>query len=188
MPDDATNNPAPDAGNDFPDVDATAAEFDALAARVKQLEDELAAEKSRVLRVMADFQNSQRRNQIDLRNAKLDGVVGGVHGIIPLIDHFDLALAQDPKSASAEQIIAGVKVIREEFIRVLARLGASIIAPAKGDEFTPGRHEAIMQMPDAGVSPGCIVMTMQPGFAMAHDGGERIIRAAKVAVAPNANA
>jgi molecular chaperone GrpE len=101
-----------------------------------------------------------------------------------VIDHFDIALTQDPARASAQQIMDGVRVIREELIRALARHGVSMICPAPNDEFQPGRHEAIMQQPAEGVEPGCIAACYQPGYALREGDVERIIRAAKVAVAP----
>jgi molecular chaperone GrpE len=168
----------------FPDVDAAAAEFDALQARVKAAEDELANEKARVLRVMADYQNYQRRAYTNEQNARIEGTIKAIMNIVPLIDHFDQALVQDPKTSSAEQVLQGVRLIKDEFIRGLARFNVAIISPAANDEFQPGRHEAVMQMTGDGVDPGRVVMTMQPGFGMLTETGERILRAAKVAVAP----
>ena len=74
----------------------------------------------------------------------------------------------------------GVRVIREEFIKALTRLGVRLIEPAPGDEFRPGQHEAIMQQGAEGVRSGHVAMCFQPGYAL----GEQIIRAAKVGVAP----
>lgn len=168
----------------FPDVDAAAEEFDSLQAKVKQLEEELATEKSRALRAMADFQNYQRRAYNNEQNARIEGTIKAIMNIVPLIDHFDHALAQDPSNSSAQQVLAGVRLIKEEFIRGLTKFNVSLIAPAANDEFQPGRHEAVMQMPGEGVEPGRVVMTLQPGFGMQTEMGERVLRAAKVSVAP----
>ncbi len=148
--------------------------------RLRAMQSELDEARNRNVRMLADYQNYQRRALQNELAAKADGVSSVVRSIVSVVDHFDLALAQDPSKASAEQIITGVRVIREELVRALAQHGVVLIAPAKGDEFTPGRHEAIMQQPAEGVAPGHVVSTFQPGFAL----GERILRPAKVAIAP----
>jgi len=154
--------------------------------RIAELEAQLAEANSRALRVMADFQNYQRRSLQNEAQAKAFGVAGVVERIITVLDHFDMAINQDASKASAEQIIAGVRVIREELLKVLQQHGVTLVNPAPNDEFTPGSHEAIMQQSADGVEPGRIVQTFQPGYAMNYSGVERMIRPAKVVVAPNA--
>ena len=107
-------------------------------------------------------------------------VRGVVSGLIPLIDQFELALIQDPTKASVDSLTAGVRMIRDEFVRTLSNYGVSAIAPQVGDEFRPGDHEAMMQMPAEGVAPGHISMVMNTGYKL----GERVVRPAKVGVAP----
>lgn len=135
---------------------------------------------NRALRVMADMQNFQRRaglNEREARDAALRGVVGS---LIPLIDQFEIALSQDPASVPSEAVVRGVGIIRDEFLRTLAGYGVSPIAPRVGEEFQPGDHEAMMQLPAEGVRPGCISMVMNTGYKL----GDRVVRPAKVGVAP----
>ena len=135
---------------------------------------------SRLLRAAADHQNYQRRAAINEREAREMATRGVVSSLIPLIDQFELALSQDPAKVPAETIAMGVKMIRDEFLRVLAAYGVSPIAPEIGDEFNPGPHEAMMQQPAEGVEPGHISMVMSTGYKL----GERVVRPAKVGVAP----
>ena len=48
----------------------------------------------------------------------------------------------------------------------------------KGEAFDPQLHEAIVQIPTAGVTANTVADVIEPGYAL----GERLIRAAKVAV------
>lgn len=153
-----------------------------LQQRIAQLEGEVLEANQRYLRALADFKNFQNRANLNEQVARQSGISSVVTHVASVIDHFDLALNQDTSKASAQQIVDGVKVIREELLRAMQRVGVQIINPQPNDDFTPGTHEAIMQMPMEGVEPGKIARTFQPGFAM----GERLIRPAKVAVAPNA--
>ncbi|HRC13001.1 MAG TPA: nucleotide exchange factor GrpE, partial [Dermatophilaceae bacterium] len=53
---------------------------------------------------------------------------------------------------------------------------------AAGDEFDPNHHEALMRMESdlpEGTTATTVVQVLQPGYRM----GERIVRAARVAVA-----
>lgn len=160
-----------------------------LQAKVTKLEQDLAEANSRALRAMADFQNYQKRSLMNESIAKASGVAGVVTGVVTVLDHFDLALQQDMSKVTAEQLIGGVKVIREELIRVLQLHGVGIVNPKPGEDFVPGIHEAIMQQQSDGIAPGKVVATFQAGYTLAGGaagGGERVLRPAKVSVAPNA--
>ncbi len=168
------------------DISAAAdADIAALMDRMGAMESELEAAKGRAVRVMADFQNFQRRASQNEQSARQSGVSAVASSVVGVIDHFDMALTQDPAKASAQQIIEGVRVIRDELLRALTRHGVSLIQPASNDEFRPGQHEAIMQQPSEGVEPGHIVACFQAGYALQEGDTQRIIRPAKVSVAPS---
>lgn len=142
-----------------------------------QERDELLA---RLQRVSADYMNYQKRIETDRRN-EIDRTRGDVlKQFIPVLDHFDHALESAPDSPEANQIYGGLKIVRDELIKVLQSNGVTTIEPAIGDEFDPHLHEALLRQPAEGVEPNCITMMMQTGYAH----GPRTLRAAKVAVAP----
>lgn len=136
------------------------------------------------LRTLADYQNSQKRAINNEQEARTQARSSLVQQVLSVVDHFDLALTQDPTKATADQIISGVKVIRDELMRVLQANGVGLISPAPGEEFTPGRHEAIMQQAAQGVASGHVVATFQTGYTIQSGNNERVIRPAKVSVAP----
>lgn len=148
---------------------------------VAQLQAELDEARSRALRLMADFQNYQRRAHQNEAQAKREGVASAVAAVVPVLDHFDNALCMDTCAGSAEQVMQGVRVIRDEMLKALGQLGVTLISPRANDDFEPGKHEAVMQRPSEGVEPGRIVQTFQAGYLL---GSERVLRPAKVVVAP----
>ncbi len=153
-----------------------------LEERIDELQRELDEAKSLRLRALADFQNYQRRSLQNEDEAKRQGAAGVLRTVINALDHFDQALAQGDK-LSPEQAVAGLKLIRDEIVRAVEQgHGVTVIRPNPNDEFTPGRHEALAQLPREGVEPGRIVEVYQPGYAL----GDRVLRAAKVIVAPGA--
>lgn len=155
-----------------------------MLSRMLELETELEESKARSLRLMADFNNYQRRAMQNEIAAEQQGAAAVASAVVAIVDHFDNALALDPSKSSAEQVIAGVKVIREELLKALAKYGVRLIAPKRGDPFVPGRHEALMQQSADDVETGNIVQVFQVGFALVTQSGERVLRPAKVVVAP----
>lgn len=144
---------------------ATLAEKDDLLTRLKHL--------------AADYQNFQRRATINEREARTGATVGVVQSVLPVMDHFDLALGQDLSKATAEQIAGGVQMIRAELLRILESYGVSIIEPKPGESFNPGEQQAMLHQPSQEVEPGHVVMVLGVGYRL----GERVIRPAKVAIA-----
>lgn len=153
--------------------------------------DKLMAERdeaqSRYLRSLADYQNYQRRALQNENVARAEGTSRVVKDVANVIDHFDLALGQDlaKLGPGAQQVLSGLRVIREELMKVLLAHGVGLIQPAPNDEFMPGRHEAIMQRAEPGIKPGHIAATFQPGYTLTTAGVERVLRPAKVSVAPS---
>lgn len=176
MPDHTPDQPEPREW-DISDTGDTSS----LEGRIGQLVNELEDAKARTLRVMADYHNYQRRALQNERAAHADGVASVVKSVVGIIDHFDIALNADLRTATAEQVVAGVRVIRDELLKALAQHGVGLINPAPGEPFQPGRHEAVVQMPSDTVPSGHIVQTFQAGYTLDTD---RVLRPAKVAVAP----
>lgn len=149
-----------------------------LRARVEELERALADAEHRYKLALADHQNYVRRSLQNELLAREQGIRAAVESLIPVLDHFDHALAMDAGGATAENVLGGVRLIRDEIIKALGSHGVGVVCPARGEEFTPGRHEAVLHRPDPEVEAGHVLQTLQPGYAL-HD---RIVRAAKVVV------
>jgi molecular chaperone GrpE len=166
---------------------ADPADVDQTAALIGQLEQEravLAGERDEAReahrRAIADFQNFQRRayqNEQQAREQAIRGVLGSVIGVM---DHFDMALSQDPAKTTPQQIITGVSMAREELNRALQQHGVALIQPARNDPFDPTRHEAVTQQAADGVDPGHVVMSTRAGYTV----NDRVVRPAQVIVAP----
>lgn len=142
--------------------------------------DEMAAKYQRAL---ADYQNAQRRFASDMGAAREAGVERVLASLIPVLDHFDMALHQDPETVNAEQMLAGVNLIRDEFNRAMGAFGVQAISPMVNDEFDPNQHEALSSLAVEGVEPTHVSSVYQIGYRV----GERVVRAAKVTVAPEAD-
>lgn len=165
--------------------DAAEPVFDAAAADdfVRQLQSELNEAIEARKRALADFKNYQRRAADNEQRAAQMATGRFVRAIMPVLDHFDLALNQDPATGGGqmtlENLLQAVNIVRDEFNRALASQNVERIEPAPGDVFDPHRHQAVKHEKADGVEPNTIVMVFQAGYAL----GDMILRPATVVVA-----
>jgi len=152
-----------------------------IATLIHQLEAQRDEAIEGKLRALADFRNYQRRADESEKRALQSGAVWVVRSILPVLDHFDLALSQKPEQMTVPQLLQAVKIVRDEFNKALVAQGVERIEPVPGEPFDPHQHEAVMRQPAPGAEPNSIVMTMQSGFTM----GDLVLRPAKVSVAPS---
>lgn len=124
-----------------------------------------------MLRAQAELVNFRKRVERD-REANRDAVVAEViRAILPALDDLTRAeqhgdLAEGPMTLIAQKLRSG-------FDRFgLAQVGA------KGDVFDPKIHDAIVQLPNPDVTVNTVADVIEPGYVL----GERVLRAAKVAV------
>lgn len=167
-------------GGDCGGPDETAALIEELQKQISDLAKARDEAQGAYTRTLADYSNSQRRALSNEQQAREQGVRGVLMSIMPVVDHFELALSQDPERASAKDVIDGVAMIKDELLRALAAQGIGLIRPGKGEPFDPTRHEAVLQQQVEGVAPGHVVMTLRIGYTL----NDRIVRPAQVAVAP----
>lgn len=147
--------------------------------RAGELEGQLADMEAKYLRAAADYQNYQRRAAANERDARTRGIRDVLESLLPVLDNADITLSQDADKLSAEQLVGGVRLLRDGLVQAMASHGVAPIAPEPGDEFVPGTHEAIMQTETDEVEPGTVAMTLQGGYAI----GEQVVRPAKISVA-----
>lgn len=171
---------APEGGaGEFVEVDESTLD-DAVRALLMRLESERDDAVDARLRALADFANFQRRAAENERRAREEASAEIVRGLLPAIDHLDLALESAAAGdASDDALLGGVRMVRDEILGALARHGIEPLRPQPGDEFDPNRHAAMMRQATDEHEPGRIVMVMQAGWAK----GERVLRPAAVAIA-----
>ena len=145
-------------------------EIDALTAERNAVYEKLA-------RAQADFTNARKRLEGDFDQRLAFANQGLIEQLLPVIDNFDRALAQDPTKVDSATILKGITLVNDQFHGLLTKYGVEPIAPAVGDDFDPNLHQAIMQQP-SDLPEGKVTMLMLKGFIMKG----RVMRAAQVAV------
>lgn len=152
----------------------------ALEARIAELQAELARAKDQELRAHADFLNFQRRMNQEEPRLRASGTSVVVRHVIPVLDNFDHALAQDPATMTVAGAMDGMRLVHAELVKALERSGVEPIQPVVGSAFDPHEAQAIMQHAVQGIAPGSVSMVLQSGYRL----GDTVLRPAQVAVAP----
>ena len=165
------------------EIDPVALELSPEAAAIL---DQLVAERDEAIALrqsaLAEFHNYQRRAAANERQAAQAGAGSVIRSLLAVVDHFDLALEQDIEQLTVEQLLGGVRIVRDELAKALQSQGVQRIEPAIGDEFDPNRHEAIMRQESDEVPANHVVTVLQVGYQLA----DVVLRPAKVAVAASA--
>jgi len=137
----------------------------------KTAADIVAEMRSDMLRAQAELVNFRTRVERD-RTANREAVIAEViRSLLPALDDLSRAEKHGDLAGSPLEIV-GTK-IRGAF----ERYGLKSIGE-KGEAFDPHFHEAVVQLPTPDVTVNTIADVIDPGYAL----GDRVIRAAKVAV------
>ncbi|TBX68707.1 nucleotide exchange factor GrpE [Flavobacterium silvisoli] len=143
-----------------------------------QLQEELAKEKDKFLRLFAEFENFKKRTtkeRIDLFRTANQEVL---QALLPVLDDFDRALAQIAKSED-DVMLKGVELIHEKLKSTLVSKGLEQVEVKTGDDFNPDFAEAITQIPaPSDELKGKVVDVVEKGYKL----GDKIIRFPKVVI------
>ena len=166
----ATDDAASDTGaKTSPEPDTKAAERDEYC--------------NKFLRARADLENYRKRAAREIEEARRFGIIPFVRAVLHVRDDLDRTLAAcadatDSDHTETERVlIEGVRLVREQFDKVLAQFGIEEIE-AVGKPFDPNLHEAVAVRQTDEAPPQSVVEQVQPGFTL-HD---RLVRPARVLV------
>ncbi|MEO6115369.1 MAG: nucleotide exchange factor GrpE [Pseudolysinimonas sp.] len=151
------------------DADLSDADVELLAEAERDLVGEY---RDRAARAEAELKNFRTRVERD-RSANREAVIAEViRTLLPAIDDLDRAEAHGDLTDGSPLAIVAQK-LRAGFDRFGLRHIGQV-----GETFDPQVHEAIVQVPTPGATTNTVAEVIEPGYAL----GERLIRAAKVAV------
>jgi molecular chaperone GrpE len=150
-------------------------EADALKAEIQALKDQ-------VLRYAAEAENTKRRAEREMNDARAYAITKFARDLLGVADIFDRALMARPADtgdASVNGFVSGIEMTSRELQGAFERNGVKKIVPAKGEKFDPHKHQAMMEQPGTDVAPGGVIQTLQPGYELLG----RLVRPAMVVVA-----
>lgn len=149
-------------------------------ARIAELEVERDAMRERLMRALADAENSRKRAEKNRRDGLLYGGAKLSRDMLPVYDHLSRALdaANDDVRAAASGLVNGVELTLRELTNILEKHGVERICPEPGEMFDPHLHQAMFEAPVPDFSAGQIIQVMTSGFRL----HEQLLRPAQVGV------
>ena len=136
-------------------------------------EQEVAELKDRLLRALAEAENTRKRSERAVAEARTYGIVGFARDMLSVADNIRRALDAvapelrqnaDPGIAS---LLEGVELTERELLKTLERHGVTKLDP-QGSRFDPHFHQAMFEVPDPNVLTGTVTQVVQTGR---HDRG-----------------
>jgi molecular chaperone GrpE len=153
-----------------------------LNAELEKLTAENAALKEQALRYAADAENTKRRAEREMNDARAFAIQRFARDLLGVADILQRALGAAPSDLvdpAFKNFVAGIDMTEKELAGAFERNGVKKIAPLKGEKFDPHRHQAVSEIPSDEVEGGGVVTVMQTGYELFG----RVIRPAMVAVA-----
>lgn len=141
----------------------------------KEIEADLAAEKDKYLRLLAEYDNYRRRSTREREAIYADVRCDTLKKFLPVYDSLSRALTQTPADDPARK---GLEGIMNQYNTALNQLGVTAIE-AVGQPFDANRHNAVMHIEDDAYGEGVVVEEFEKGFCI----GDRVLRYSVVKVA-----
>lgn len=157
-------------------------EADDASQEIEALKLEVAALKEQALRYAAEAENTKRRAEREMNDARAYAIQKFGRDLLGVADNLSRATAHSPKDstdAAVKNFIIGVEMTEKELQAAFERNGLKQIAPAKGEKFDPHLHQAVMEQPATDVAAGGVITVLQAGYELMG----RLVRPAMVAVA-----
>ena len=138
-------------------------------------EQQLAAEKDKYLRLLAEYDNFRRRSAKERESLYTDVRGDTLKKFLPVYDSLHRALTQTPEDDASRK---GLEMIMQQYESALEQLGVKPIE-AVGKTFDANLHNAVMHIEDEAYGESEIVEEFEKGFAI----GDKVLRYSVVKVA-----
>jgi molecular chaperone GrpE len=145
---------------------------------LRRLESQLAAERERMLRLRADFDNYRKRTERERGEIERYALADMLRELLPVVDNLERALSVPSAQGDGEDLRKGVEMIVRQFHELLKRYGLVPIV-ALGERFDPSVHEAVFQEESDGIVVPTVAVELQRGYRL----NDRLLRPSLVKVA-----
>lgn len=138
-----------------------------------KLEEEIALQKDKNLRLFAEFDNFKKRTSRQMIDLRLTAAQETIVAVLPVLDDFDRS-----KKGEGEQWTDGINLVYTKLYKVLETQGLTPME-STGADFDAELHEAITEIPAPTEDlKGKVIDTIEKGYFL----NDKIIRYAKVVV------
>jgi len=177
LPDEAAENSAA-----FAPAEDMSEEDTSDAKEIERLEAELSDNRDKMLRAVAESENTRKRLLREREDVRKYAVSDFARDLLDFSDNFRRALASIPEDALndpvTKNIMVGVESMEKELLKTMEKHGITKTEPMD-EPFDPNFHEAMFEAPGTGKAAGMIIEVIEPGYIL-HD---RLLRPARVGIA-----
>jgi molecular chaperone GrpE len=135
-------------------------------------DEEIARLREQLARSRADYDNLVRRSEEDRKSMSKFILGNTLAKLLPLADNLERAVATLPADIAEHPWIAGVRSIRDRFMKDLESMGVRPF-DSVGSEIDPDRHEVMSQGPGPA---GTVIAEFERGYLL----DDRVLRHAKI--------
>lgn len=143
--------------------------------KIAKLEQELAEEKEKTLRIQAEMMNFKRRSEETMATYKKYANEDILKELLLVKDNFERGLSLETEEN--KELIKGFRMIYQNIDKILEENGVVEIE-ALNVEFDPNVHQAVLTDTVEGVKPGMVLDVLQKGYKYK----DRVLRPAMVKV------
>ena len=143
--------------------------------KIAKLEQELAEEKEKTLRIQAEMMNFKRRSEETMATYKKYANEDILKELLLVKDNFERGLSLETEEN--KELIKGFRMIYQNIDKILEENGVVEIE-ALNVEFDPNVHQAVLTDTVKGVKPGMVLDVLQKGYKYK----DRVLRPAMVKV------
>ncbi|MBF0572409.1 MAG: nucleotide exchange factor GrpE [Desulfamplus sp.] len=153
--------------------------FKESAPTVEQLQAALAAEKDRVLRVSAEFDNYKKRSSREIADFRKFANESVFKQLLTVVDNLERALSSASSQNSA--VIQGVEMTYKDIIKLFEAFNVRPV-DAQGKPFDPAFHQAVSHQESEQYPDNMVIAELQKGYIL----HERLLRPSMVVVSKSA--
>ncbi|MBM4175982.1 MAG: nucleotide exchange factor GrpE [Ignavibacteria bacterium] len=159
------------------DEKEAAAEKPSVETEIQRLEAENKELKDKFLRKVAEFENYKRRIENEQINFFKYANENLIKDLLTILDDFERSLNFTNGETNQNNVLEGIKLIRDKFQKILLNYGLRHIE-ALNKPFDFHLHEALLQVPKEGVPPHTVIEEVEKGYMLK----DKVIRHTKVIV------
>lgn len=143
--------------------------------KIAALEEKLAEEKEKTLRIQAEMMNFKRRSEETMATYKKYANEDILKELLLVKDNFERGLSLE--NEDNKELLKGFRMIYQNIDKILEENGVVEIE-ALNVEFDPNVHQAVLMDTVEGVKPGMVIDVLQKGYKYK----DRVLRPAMVKV------
>src|SRR3989338_79798 len=163
----------PEPSNKSTDTDGDTLSSSRVIQELQQIKEKLNQTETQHLRVLADYQNLQKRSAQEKEDLYKYAAQKTLEVLLPALDTFDYAKSTVKPDSKSEKIIEDFNLVFEMFFKCLKDIGLETIEET-GIPFDPFYHEQLHQIPTSELPDQTVMQVLKKGYIL----NKKVIRPA----------